>query len=141
MPPAPEVTGFWRRHKIAIWLLVVPAGVVMCAYIASRQTDDGPRQISIFACVLAATGFVISYAKFVYDIWDEEKDRTKKSAENIEAVRASITYIENQRGDTKLGLAIYNTRMTDVNIMQVVLFVIHNGRQYYTEMSYPTGEV
>lgn len=141
MPPTPEVNGFWQRYKIAIWLSIVPVGVVAFAYVASQQTNDGTKQIAIFACAVAAAGFLISYAKFVYDIRDKEQDRSKKNAEKLESIRASVIYIADQKGDMKIGLELYNFGMTDVNIKHVILYVTKDGIQQCAEMSFPTDEI
>jgi hypothetical protein len=90
----------------AVALIVVSLAFIIPGEIATR--------------LIAASAFVIAMGKTAYDIWDKERERTKKANESRENVKATVKYGYWDSTGEELGVILYNeSSSTPVHIQSV----------------------
>ena len=71
--------------------------------------------------LVATLAFVVALGKAAYDVWDKERDRTKKAEETRERVKATAKYGYWDSTGEELGVLLYNeSSNTPVHIQSVV---------------------
>jgi hypothetical protein len=101
-----------RTNLIVRGLVVTLAIVVALAFLIPGETATR---------LIATLAFVIALGKTAYDIWDKERERSKKADESREKIRAVAKYGNWDSTGTELGVILYNeSASTPVHIQSVV---------------------
>jgi hypothetical protein len=101
-----------RTRLVIVAAVAAVIVVVPLAFLIPGQTGTQ---------LVATLAFVVALGKATYDVWDKERERTKKSDETREKVKAIARFGHWDSTGQELGVLLYNeSSVTPVHIRSVV---------------------
>jgi len=111
------------KTMLIVGFFVLAAAVVILGVVF--QGENTTKTVAVVVAVaVAVAGFLISVVKPLYDVFDKERERKKRSQESQERVKVTAKYGHWDSTGTELGVVIYNEGSTTLHIQSVACHYI-----------------
>ncbi|MCE9561533.1 MAG: hypothetical protein K8U57_05715 [Planctomycetes bacterium] len=122
------------------------AGIVVVfgvAFVATKFVDPAnpTLQIAVFAVVVAALSFVVTFSKAWHDVFDKEQERKKKENDSQEKILVTARFAPAGTTEVVVGVELYNNGKVPIHIKRASLIVKANGIELSEEMESLNGEM
>ena len=92
-------------------MLIIGSFVLVAAVVIPVvffQGENTTKTVAVAGFLISLAGFLISLGKTLYNVFDKERERKKKSQESQERVKVTARYGHWDSTGTELGVVIYN---------------------------------